>query len=121
MYGELSCSAINCVHNLSGLCSAINIHVIGSGAHSSAETMCNTFSEKGIRNAFTHLTNINIGGEIKQLFTNSSIEMSPIIKCDAFNCKYNENRDCTARNIQVHGPDANSTEGTQCVTFNPSY
>lgn len=117
MNGELSCSAFNCVHNMSGLCSASQIHVLGNGAQSSAETMCSTFAEKGIKNAFANLTNMNIGGEVKQLFTNSSIEMSPIIKCDALNCKYNEGRACEASNIQVHGPDANSIEGTGCVTF----
>jgi len=120
MNGELSCSALSCVHNMSGLCSANQIHVLGGSAHSSAETMCNTFAEKGIKNAFTHLTNMNFGGEVKQLFTNSSIEMSPIIKCDALNCTYNDSRACSAPNIQVHGPDATSTEGTQCETFKKS-
>ncbi|MFL0268817.1 DUF1540 domain-containing protein [Candidatus Clostridium radicumherbarum] len=117
MNGDLSCSALNCVHNMTGLCSANQIHVIGSSAYSSAETMCNTFAEKGIKNAFTHLTNMNIPGEVKQVFTNTSIEMSPVIKCDALNCTYNDNRACSASHVQVHGPDASSTEGTQCETF----
>lgn len=117
MNGELSCSAINCVHNMSGLCSASTIHVLGAGAHSSTETMCNTFAEKGIKNAVTHLPNMNVVGEVKQLFTNNSIEMSPAIKCEALNCVYNENRACSADNIQVNGPTANENEGTQCETF----
>jgi len=47
MSGQLSCSALSCVHNMSGLCSANTIHVLGSGAHTSNQTMCDTFAEKG--------------------------------------------------------------------------
>lgn len=117
MNGELSCNAANCVHNVNGLCSANVIQVIGAGAHKSRETMCDTFAPKGLINAVTHLPNMNIAGEIKQVFTNEAIEMSPIIKCEAINCKYNENRRCEAKNIQIIGPRAGSSEGTQCETF----
>lgn len=113
---ELSCSALDCVHNLSGLCSANKIHVLGAGAHSSTETMCDTFA-KGFKNAVTHVTNMNVAGEIKQLFTNSTIEMSPIIKCEAINCIYNEERVCRADNVMIYGPRADGSEGTQCETF----
>lgn len=114
---ELSCSALNCVHNMTGLCSANIIHVLGSGAHTSRETMCNTFAEKGLRNAVTHLPNMNVAGEIKQLFTSESILMSPSIKCDAINCTYNRDRACHAENVQIYGPRAEASEGTQCETF----
>lgn len=117
MNGELSCSALNCVHNMSGLCSANVIHVLGSGAHISNETMCNTFAGKGLKNAITHLPNMNMVGEMKQIFTNGSIQMVPIIKCDALNCRYNDDRKCEAGNIQISGPSADSSEGTECETF----
>ena len=114
---QLNCSALDCVHNLSGLCSANRIHVIGSGAHNSEQTMCDTFASKGFKNAVTHVVNSNVAGEIKQFFTNSSIEMSPIIKCEAINCVYNEERVCRADNVMIYGPRAESSEGTQCETF----
>lgn len=117
MNGELSCSALNCVHNMSGLCSSNVIHVIGAGAHTSMETMCNTFAPKGLKNAITHLPNMNMVGEIKQIFTNNSIQMSPIIKCEAMNCIYNIDKKCNADNIQIYGPNAENTQGTQCETF----
>jgi hypothetical protein len=117
---QLSCSALNCVHNLNGLCSANTIHVLGSGAHSSSQTMCNTFAEKGLKNAVTHLPNMNVAGEVRQLFTKNSIEMNPAIKCEAKNCKYNDNRVCHADYVQIHGPSADTSEGTVCETFNPS-
>ncbi|WP_127836653.1 DUF1540 domain-containing protein [Clostridium prolinivorans] len=117
MSGKLSCNALNCVNNVNGLCSANVIHVIGAGAHNSRETMCNTFAPKGFINAVTNLPNMNVVGEIKQVFTTESIEMSPSIKCEAINCKYNESRKCKSLNIQVIGSKAGSSEETQCETF----
>lgn len=117
MSGQLSCSAINCVHNMSGLCSANTIHVLGSGAFTSSQTMCNTFAEKGLKNAIANIGNMNIVGEIKQVFTKESIEMSPAIKCEAINCLYNSNRICSADHVQIQGLDANGSEGTDCETF----
>jgi hypothetical protein len=114
---KLSCSATTCVHNMSALCSANYIEVTGNNAHSSAATECNTFAERGLKNAVTNMVNMNVVGEIKQIFTNSSVEMSPKIKCEAVTCNYNENRVCAASNVQIHGPSASTSEGTQCETF----
>lgn len=118
MSNQLSCSAVNCVHNMSGLCSANNIQVLGSGAHSSTQTMCDTFAEKGFKNAVTHLPNMNVVGEVRQLFTKNSIEMNPDIKCQALNCRFNDNRACYANYVQIDGPGAQGSEGTLCETFN---
>jgi hypothetical protein len=114
---QLSCSAVNCVHNMNRLCSANTIHVLGSGAHSSTQTMCNTFAERGFKNAITHLPNMNVVGEVRQLFTKNSIEMNPGIKCEAINCRYNDSRVCNADYVQINGPTAESSEGTKCETF----
>jgi len=114
---KLSCSATNCVHNMGSLCAANYIEVAGSNASSSAATECNTFAEKGLKNAVANMVNMNVGGEIKQVFTNGSIEMSPKIKCEAVTCTYNDNRLCAATNVQIHGPSASTSEGTQCETF----
>lgn len=114
---QLSCSAVNCVHNMSGLCNANTIHVLGAGAHSSSQTMCNTFAERGLKNAVTHLPNMNVVGEVRQLFTRNSIEMSPAVRCEAINCRYNDNRACRADYLQITGSSAESSEGTKCETF----
>jgi hypothetical protein len=118
MSGQLSCSAAGCVHNMSGLCSANNIQVLGSGAHSSDQTMCQTFAEKGFKNAVTHLPNMNVVGEVRQLFSKNSVEMYPAIRCQAINCRFNNDRACYANYVQIHGPSAEGSEGTQCETFN---
>ena len=117
MSGALSCSAVQCVHNLNGLCAAYKIHVTGATAYTSSQTGCETFAQKGIVNAITNLTNMNVPGEIRQLFNNSEISMSPKIECDAVKCTYNSNKICTANRVQVMGSHASTSEATQCETF----
>ncbi|MDF2884048.1 MAG: hypothetical protein K0R54_4614 [Clostridiaceae bacterium] len=117
MVVRLSCNADNCVNNLNGLCSANTIKVNGPNSHSSGGTECETFAARGIRNALSNLTNMNIPGEIRQLFSTSTIEMSPNVKCDAYNCVHNSGRKCMAGNIQVTGPNARVSADTKCETF----
>lgn len=120
MSGKLSCSAVNCVNNMNGLCSANVINVRGSEAHTSSGTDCETFAQKGFVNAFKNLGNMNIAGEIRQLVKRDEVEMSPGIKCGAANCVYNVNRACSANNVQIYGPGAATSEGTECETFRES-
>ena len=114
---KLSCSVTNCIQNMSSLCAANSIEISGSNAHSSEDTECSTFAENGLKNAVTNMVNMNVVGEIKQAFENGSIEMSPKIKCEAVTCNHNDHGVCAASNIQIHGPSALSSEGTQCETF----
>jgi hypothetical protein len=115
--GALSCSAENCVQNINGLCAANKIHVTGKGAMTSGNTACDTFAEKSFTNAVTNMFNMNVAGEVKQIFNKGSIEMSPKIECDALRCSYNSNKVCTANNVQIMGAHANSSIDTQCETF----
>jgi hypothetical protein len=117
MNGSLSCSAESCVHNVGGLCNANTIHVGGSSAVNSSETQCRTYAEKGLVNAITKVGNMNIAGEIKQLFDSDEIEMYPAIKCDAINCFYNKNRVCNADKVQISGVHASNSKETDCETF----
>jgi hypothetical protein len=118
MSGKLSCSAVSCVNNMNGLCSANSINVRGSVAHTSSGTECETFAQKGFMNAVRNLGNMNIAGEIRQLVRgDDAVEMSPGIRCAAVNCVYNMNRVCGASNVQIYGPGAATSEGTECETF----
>ena len=117
MNGTLSCTATNCVNNMSGICSASTINVSGSSAHSSEATQCETFAEKGLKNSLNNVLNMNVVGEFKQVFNNESIEMSPSIRCSAVNCMHNEKKLCLADNIMVNGMGALSSGKTQCETF----
>ena len=117
MSGSLTCSAVGCVHNVNGLCSANKIHVTGMNASTSSETQCNTFAEKGLLNSITGMVNMNVPGEIRQLLNNNTISMFPKIGCDAVSCMFNKDRICEAKRIQMMGIGANTSEGTQCETF----
>jgi len=117
MRGTLSCTATNCVNNLSGICSASTIDIMGSNAHSSEETQCETFAEKGLKNSLNNVFNMNVIGEFKQVFNHDTIEMSPKIICEVINCMHNSEDRCEARNIMVNGRGALSSAKTECETF----
>lgn len=117
MSGKLSCSAANCVNNVNGLCSANTIEVDGPRAQTSSGTECNTFAQKGFKNAVMNLTNMNLPGEIRQIFSKDSVEMNPSIKCRAVNCIHNINEICNAKSVMIYGPGARSSDDTECQTF----
>lgn len=114
---SLSCNCTNCVNNERGLCEANNINVSGMNAHASQGTQCDTFMEKGLKNAFSSMSNINVAGELKQLYSNASIEMAPNIRCSALNCRYNSNQMCTANDVKIDGTRAITSSKTCCDTF----
>jgi hypothetical protein len=114
---KLTCGATDCVHNSRELCTARSIHVGGISTESSDGTQCDTFSPKGVKNAFNSLGNMNLTGEFKQLFTKEDIKMSPGIGCSAEKCIYNEKRICTASDVRIEGTGADSSEATNCGAF----
>lgn len=117
MRNALSCDALNCVHNANNLCSADRINVDGMNASASSETNCETFVEKGIKGAFTNMMNMNVQGEVKQLFNKNSNSMSPEITCEATSCMHNIDNVCDANGVQIIGRSASSSSGTECETF----
>lgn len=114
---NLKCSAANCVHNMSGACSANSISIIGNNAYSSLSTNCGSFAEKGLRNSISNLSNFNVPGQIMQTFGSGYMGMAPSIQCEAENCRYNQNRECTAANVEITGIGALTNSRTHCETF----
>ncbi|MEG0133227.1 MAG: DUF1540 domain-containing protein [Clostridium sp.] len=117
MSGTLTCDANNCIHNISGLCSAKKIDIQGIGGGNNKHTQCGTFEGKGIKNAITSVFNMNVAGEIKQIFSSSNIAMNPIINCDTITCRFNINRNCGADFIQIHEGVELGSNRTECETF----
>lgn len=113
---RLSCSALNCVNNMSGACTASIIGISGNTAHSKVETQCETFAPRVLSNAIKNAFNTNYLGVTAQVF-NSQHEIGHTIRCNVVNCTYNMGNTCTSTDIQVYGPDAINTEGTDCETF----
>ncbi|SHK41952.1 protein of unknown function [Clostridium cavendishii DSM 21758] len=114
---KVGCSAEGCVNNIGGMCSAGTISIQGIGAHSSSGTECKTFAKKNFKNAFKSIANTNYTGEIIQSMVTDDIVMNPDIICNATNCEHNLSNRCMASDIQVFGPKAKSSHGTQCETF----
>lgn len=117
MDNKLSCSAENCVYNMSSLCSANKINVQGINSRTSSDTFCESFQERGVKNAFKSLTNMNIGGEIKQVFNTDEVKLTPKIGCTATSCSYNYERNCTAPVVSINGAHAIRNNETICETF----
>lgn len=114
---DLICSATNCVNNIDGLCSAVNIHVIGIEAVNSAETSCKTFAPKGFVNTISSIPNTNILGEIKQIFNGEDFIMSPRVICESKKCRHNSGGLCCARHIQINGSGNRNRGNADCETF----
>lgn len=114
---KLTCNASNCVNNVNGFCSARNIHISSADPMGNGNTKCDTFGEKGFKNAFKNLGNVNMAGTIKQLINKDDVEMTPNITCSAVKCIYNESQMCTAGNINVNIERWSNTESTRCESF----
>ena len=117
MKGTLSCTAADCVNNISGICSAITIHVLGLNANNSKSTWCKTYSQKGLKNSLANVLNLNVVGELKQVFNHESIVMNPRVRCEAVNCVHNMEEICKAKNVLIEEISELDNVKTHCDTF----
>ncbi|MCJ7688082.1 MAG: DUF1540 domain-containing protein [Clostridiaceae bacterium] len=117
MKGTLSCTATDCVNNISGICSAITIHVLGLTANNSKSTRCKTYSHKGLKNSLANVLNLNVVGEFKQVFNHESIVMNPRVRCEAINCIHNEEKICEAKNLLIEEISDLDNVKAHCDTF----
>lgn len=115
---DLMCSAVNCIYNISGLCSARSIHIGIKGISSKNEdTLCENFLHRNLKNTFTSIINTNIIGEVKQVVDRDNINMSPQIVCDAKECIYNSSNMCSAKHVQIYGLECEDEKCTKCEVF----
>ena len=112
--GHLKCNATNCAHNRNYECKAGTIHVSGRGAVAIEGTSCTSF----VNQDSSSIVN-SLAGDVreKESFFNSSnnsfvnsdghLTTEPCnIKCEAHNCKYNENKECNAEYVQIDAVNA---------------
>ena len=85
---ELKCAVQNCSYNANERCSKGDIMVGGKHASCSAETCCESFTEKK-------------GDSFKSAVEHPSEYIS--IDCEAAKCMYNENYKCTASRVDIRG------------------
>ena len=115
---KLICSAINCLNNIDGLCTARTIHIAAKDINSNNKAYCKTFSNRTLKKALVNMTNMNLLGEIRQVFNKNTIVMSPSVACEAYKCGYNFRGDCVSLNVQICGESCHSDQCTECETFN---
>jgi len=103
----LKCGSLDCAYNdKSGKCFAKNISVDGRSAQTTGETTCATYTPDG-----SNFTNMEFANDFMDLGTAKAASVSPNITCDAMNCRFNNNRACTASNVEINPSDAS------CETF----
>ncbi len=98
---DLGCCVNDCKHNEENRCCRNGIEVGGCRATESCCTCCSSF-EEGERGAS------NYSGA-----PNERLE----IKCEADNCMYNENYNCTAGHVDVTHSSKGTHGQTECSTF----
>lgn len=100
---QLKCDAIHCLSNRDGQCCRPEIQVGGSHATEHHETCCESFR--------------CITGDAANAVDYSRTNPEMPIHCDATNCTYNHNCECSADNVKVIGHSAKDCEQTSCETF----
>lgn len=98
---KLDCNVVNCSYNGDNCCKRNDIHVEGIQAKTQSETCCGSFAPKGCGSS-------NSVGEP---------EKDTNVLCDACDCRYNENKNCTAGHIGIAGGHADSCRETECGSF----
>lgn len=100
---DLACGVKTCVYNERNECKKNSIKVDGSMAKNSSSTYCSSFSSD------------------KKDKVSSSCNCEPKretdILCDVVNCRYNDDKKCSAKHVDVTGSHAAISSETECATF----
>ena len=100
---DLACGVKSCAYNDCNCCKRDGIKVEGTMAERSSATCCASFCECGSPRV------------------TSACECEPKrvtnIICDAVKCRYNDDKNCTAKHVDVTGTHAMISSETECATF----
>lgn len=109
---ELKCTVQTCVHNRNSSCGLDKIQVGGNGAARAEETCCDSFQEKS--SAASHMA------AVEGSYTGYGAGVASAcscVACQAVQCKYNDQCQCTAGKISVEGSGACQSSQTECASF----
>lgn len=95
---NLNCSANSCAYNNLGKCFAGGINIDGRHASTTSHTFCSSYLDKS-NSSFTNCSN------------ESQCVCTSDIKCQACECKHNENKACKANHVHINALNAS------CETF----
>jgi hypothetical protein len=99
---QLDCNVVNCSFNEDNCCKRTDIQVEGTQAKNASDTCCGSFVARGCGCAS------NAAGEPAK-GTN--------VACDACECKFNRNHECSASHIGIAGGHADTSRETECGSF----
>lgn len=98
----LDCNVVNCSYNTDNCCKRQDIQVEGAKAKTPSETCCGSFAPRGCGCA------ANSTGEALK---------DTDVSCEACDCKFNDNRRCSAAHIGISGGHADTCRETECGSF----
>lgn len=98
----LDCSVTNCIYNADHCCGKGDIQVEGENAKSNRDTRCGSFKERKAESAGNSVGN-----------PSKSIDVS----CEVCQCRFNENKKCSANHIGISGQNACTSGETECASF----
>ena len=101
---RISCAVKKCEHNIDGGCKLNRIEVGNKNARMTDETMCESYTPAG--------TGVKNSCGCK----NDACNISEI-KCSAENCKYNNDKECEAKHIDITPCRTGNCGETECNTF----
>ncbi|GAA0078998.1 DUF1540 domain-containing protein [Clostridium sp. CTA-5] len=114
---NLNCSAMDCVHNQSGMCKAGYILIESQEAQATSQTYCANYLQNTGENQAESMGNMNyLGGLTQAFYSMEEVRTNPEINCHATNCSYNLYGSCHARNISI-SLDSNEAFKAKCKTF----
>lgn len=110
---SLYCQASDCIHNMSGNCSANTIQV----SNTKSETYCDTYVKSGSMVAGdAALSEAEFAGKSDTEFA-AEFTGSPKIACNVSECVFNKSFHCRARDINIQEP--HDTMLCNCKTYRP--
>lgn len=100
---NLDCTVINCAYNHDKSCRLREIDVMGDNAHLASETCCGSFRCKGDDCCSTNTAN-------------AACKETDVC-CSAVECRFNDDKKCSAKHIGIAGGHADSSRETECASF----
>ena len=104
----LDCNVVNCAYNEDNSCKRSEITVQGTDARKNPETCCGSIEKMGCGCTKDGATNT----------TSCNCKKNTQVACEAVECVYNKEKECTAGSINIAGGQmAEAVRETCCGSF----
>lgn|GEM_PF-1420589 len=128
-----TCKVKSCAfHHPDDLCAAGEIQV----ANSSNNAVCDTFYPRDVNKQPVSGKNAQAGMDLRDshmaddclginaadsshIYESFASNLTPLVTCNAEDCRYWEHSVCKAEEILIDGPNASISDETRCKTYDP--